>query len=322
MTNKAWIIVDHEKIGARNQCLGLAAALDLESVLKVVDVKPIFRYLPSVLWPRSLSVLRLEVCKSFDDQDLPCAFIASGRRALILAVVLKKKYPSIPLILLQKPSIFKNIPDIILLPEHDNYKGKNVLTMIGNPHLVNADRVEVALGKFSELKILTAGMKIVTILMGGPNKAFGFPVEGITHILQNLLEELEKNVDVFYLVTLSRRTPKVIQDYVFNINHPRMYVWDNNGPNPYLAFLGLADMFVITADSVAMASEAASMGKPIHMINLPGKSKKFERFHARLKELGISRDLRFPLNEWGCKPLRETERIAKAILKKLTVQST
>jgi mitochondrial fission protein ELM1 len=320
MIRKAWIIADHEKMGARNQCLGLAEALGLEAALKVVDVKPIYTYLPSALWPRSLSVLKCNVQKSFEDLDLPCAFIASGRRALIPAIALKKMYPSIPLILLQKPSIFKNIPDIILLPEHDHYKGKNVLTLIGNPHLVNADRVEVALGKFSELKILTAGMKVVTILMGGPNKAFGFPVEGITHILQNLLEELEKNVDVFYLVTLSRRTPKVIQDYVFYINHPRMYVWDNNGPNPYLAFLGLADMFVITADSVAMASEAASMGKPIHVIHLPGKSKKFERFHAKLKSLGISRDLTLPLKEWDCKPLRETERIAKAILKKLNIR--
>ncbi|OJV46585.1 MAG: hypothetical protein BGO28_04395 [Alphaproteobacteria bacterium 43-37] len=320
MTNKAWVIVDSQKIGARNQCLGLAAALGLEAVLKLVDVKPIFRYLPSVIWPRCMGVLTPMTCQSFDDHDLPSVFIASGRRALIPAIVLKRQYPSIPLILLQKPSIFKKVPDVIILPEHDNYEGKNVLTMIGNPHLVNAVTVQAVLDQFGNLKKMAAGKKVVTLLLGGPNKAFDFPIDNMADMIKRLLDELEQNIDIVYLVTLSRRTPKAIQNLLFKINHPRMYVWDNTGSNPYLAFLGLADMFVITADSVAMTSEAASMGKPIHLINLPGKSKKFERFHAMLKSHGISRDLALPLETWSCNPLRETERISKEIQKYLSLK--
>ena len=314
MISKAWIIVDHEKIGARNQCLGLSKALGLEPVLKCVDVNPIFRYLPSVLWPRSLRVLRPHSRRLFEDADLPSAFIASGRKALIPGVTLKKMHPSIPFILLQKPSMFKKVPDIILLPEHDHYKGKNVLTMIGNPHAVSAQGLKDELHKFKALKSFTVGKKVVAILLGGPNKAFDFPVECISRVLQKLLSELEMNVDMVYLVTLSRRTPQMIHDYIMNIHHPRMYVWDGQGPNPYLAFLGLADMFVMTTDSIAMASEAASTGKPIHLIHLPGKSKKFDQFHASLKELGISRDLTFPLEGWRCTPLNETKRVAKHIL--------
>ena len=41
-------------------------------------------------------------------------------------------------------------------------------------------------------------------------------------------------------------------------------------PNPYWGMLGLADRFIVTADSIAMLSEACGTGKPVDMFDLGG----------------------------------------------------
>jgi hypothetical protein len=43
-----------------------------------------------------------------------------------------------------------------------------------------------------------------------------------------------------------------------------------HGENPYLALLGLADGFVVTADSASMVIEVASLGRPLGILRLPG----------------------------------------------------
>ena len=49
------------------------------------------------------------------------------------------------------------------------------------------------------------------------------------------------------------------------------YVWRPvEGPNPYWGMLGLADRFIVTADSIAMLSEACGTGKPVDMFDLGG----------------------------------------------------
>src|SRR3546814_5078500 len=65
-------------------------------------------------------------------------------------------------------------------------------------------------------------------------------------------------------------------------------IWDGSGENPYFGILGLADHVIVTGDSVNMVSEAASTGKPVHVVHLPnshlrGSSAKFTRFHEALR---------------------------------------
>ena len=42
--------------------------------------------------------------------------------------------------------------------------------------------------------------------------------------------------------------------------------------NPYLAYLGLADSFVVTAESMSMLTEAAATGKPLHIYDFSGRT--------------------------------------------------
>ncbi|MGD8631569.1 MAG: ELM1/GtrOC1 family putative glycosyltransferase [Gammaproteobacteria bacterium] len=49
------------------------------------------------------------------------------------------------------------------------------------------------------------------------------------------------------------------------------HVWQPaGGPNPYWGMLGLADRFIVTADSIAMLSEACATARPVDMFDLGG----------------------------------------------------
>ncbi len=73
------------------------------------------------------------------------------------------------------------------------------------------------------------------------------------------------------LVTTSPRTPPAAADAIAAAL-PQPYFlhrWTPGAENPYLAFLGLADAFLVTADSASMLAEAASTGRPVDVFE-PG----------------------------------------------------
>src|SRR3546814_9775357 len=75
-------------------------------------------------------------------------------------------------------------------------------------------------------------------------------------------------------------------------------IWNGDGENPYFGILALADHVVVTGDSVNMVSEAASTGKPVHVVHLQGRSAKFTRFHQALVAAGIARPFTGTLEAW------------------------
>jgi hypothetical protein len=98
-------------------------------------------------------------------------------------------------------------------------------------------------------------------------------------------------------------------------------IWDGRGENPYFGILGLADHIVVTGDSVNMVSEAASSGKPVHVVHLRGGSPKFTRFHEALQAAGIARPFTGELESWSYTPLDETRRVAAEIRRRLLARA-
>ena len=66
-------------------------------------------------------------------------------------------------------------------------------------------------------------------------------------------------------------------------------VWDGQGDNPYFGYLALADVIIVTCDSVSMISEACSTGKPVYLVALEGDSARFRKFHEALLQAGVIR---------------------------------
>ena len=130
------------------------------------------------------------------------------------------------------------------------------------------------------------------------------------------------------MATPSRRTPPeavaTLKRALQNYPH---YIWDgapaNGLANPYFGMLGLADLIVVTEDSVNMAAEAAMTGKPVHVVALDRRKvgaspKKFERFHEALAERGASRPYAGRFDFWTYAPFDETARAAEEIARRLS----
>ena len=90
------------------------------------------------------------------------------------------------------------------------------------------------------------------------------------------------------------------------------------GENPYYAYLGLADAFMVTADSVSMISEAAATGKPVHVLELDGGNAKFARFHQLMREAGVTRPFSGRIETWSY-PIPDDTVRAGATLRKLVL---
>ena len=95
------------------------------------------------------------------------------------------------------------------------------------------------------------------------------------------------------------------------------YIWDGHGANPYYGMLALADAIIVTCDSVNMVSEACTTGKPVYVIDLPGGSDKFRRFHQAMRDDGLTRPFADRLEMWNYPPLNDVELVAERIAEML-----
>jgi len=116
------------------------------------------------------------------------------------------------------------------------------------------------------------------------------------------------------MVTASRRTGSdnltILQAWLKDTG---AYVWDGTGDNPYEGFLALADVILVTAESVSMMSGAESTGKPVYRINLEGGSPRLNKFHSKLELDCIARPVLVSVENWNYTPLRDSEIVAAAI---------
>jgi mitochondrial fission protein ELM1 len=77
--------------------------------------------------------------------------------------------------------------------------------------------------------------------------------------------------------------------------------------------LGLADAILVTRDSVSMTSEAVFTGKPVHVIDLDGSSRRIELFHANMERQGYTRRFTGKLESWRYTPPDDTAMAAARI---------
>jgi uncharacterized protein len=64
---------------------------------------------------------------------------------------------------------------------------------------------------------------------------------------------------------------------------------------------------------VNMAGEAASTGKPVYVLDLPGNASKFRRFHKALSETRATRALGGAFERWDYEPVNANPAIAAAV---------
>ena len=212
---------------------------------------------------------------------------------------------------IQDPKVSLNNFDYIIAPEHDGLIGKNVLATKGAIHYITEDDL---IKNQSYLKPKINKEKVVTMIVGGPNKYYDFNDNIIENIFLNVQNYfIDKGYQLIFIPSM--RTPKNIIEKAVNFFNEKQIIIKNIDKKAYLSSMKLADHIIVTCDSTSMISEAAMTGKPIYVAQMPSirKNDRFQNFYKLFKSLNIIRDLDKTIDNWNYTKLNETDRISKLI---------
>lgn len=316
LENVTWAISDG-RAGMANQVRGLAEAIGLPVVTKTVHPRFPWTLLPVTSWPALFGALGAG--SSTFAPLWPKLAVGCGWRSIPYVLAVKRLSGGRTFtIQLQDPRIDPKHFDLVVPPEHDGLKGANVEAIVGSPNPVTRKSLDAAAAqwrtKFEQLK-----QPRVAVLIGGKSKSHRFGEDDARRLGAQLKDLAPRGFGL--MVTTSRRTGEaqtaIIKDALAGT---QAFVWDGTGDNPYFGLLALADVILVTSDSTNMAVEAASTGKPVYLVDLPGGDSKFARLHADLERRGIARKFTGEIAQWTYEPLNETARIAALIRKRIGLE--
>ncbi|MFN3837892.1 MAG: mitochondrial fission ELM1 family protein [Brevundimonas sp.] len=308
-----WVVSDG-RAGIENQALGLAEAVQrltpAEITIKHIRWRPLFDRLPSAL--KTPAMLASEALQG----PWPDLWIATGRATLPLSIRAKAWSGGKTFVVqTQNPRSANARYDMIVAPAHDRLSGDNVFEIVGSPHRITPERIEAASPAFAD-RIASLPHPRVAVLIGGRSKAFDLPPAHAADLADRIADAVRASGGALML-TYSRRTPQAAKAAMTaRLSDLPGWIWDGTGDNPLFGFLHFADHILVTEDSANMAAEAASTGKPVHVLPMvPLKSgDKFARLHEDLHAHGATRPFDGTLDAWTYAPLAETDRAARAVL--------
>ncbi len=297
--------------GMVSQVEGLAKALNLDFIHEKIELNNFWNFLPPKVTPSKSFVFKNKFEEYFN------IVISCGRKSVIPSIYLKNKLKSkIINIHIQDPKVSLNNFDFVIAPEHDGIIGKNVLTTKGAIHYVTKD--ELVLSQNYLKSKIDPKKKIVSFIIGGPNKYYNYDDEIVKNIFHKISKNfLEKNYQA--IIIPSMRTPQKTIEKARKYFDSHQIVIPNVDKKAYLSSLQLADHIVITCDSTSMISEAAITGKPIYVAQIPTKknNKRFKKFFRLFENLNIIKNLEASVEDWNYQKLDETKRISGYIKKKI-----
>jgi mitochondrial fission protein ELM1 len=313
-----WAVSDG-RAGMANQVLGLAEAVARLRPAFVVPKRVSYRP-PVGRLPQALNLFPLSVLAEDADPftpPWPDLWIAAGRATLPLSARVRgwSKGKTFT-VQLQDPRWPLSLFDLVIPPEHDELEGGNVFPTVGSPNRVTPERLAEAEAEFRD-RIAPLPSPRVAVLVGGKSKHHDLTVQRARDLASEIATAVE-GAGGSVLVSFSRRTPEDARTFMSNrLKRLPGWVWDGEGQNPYFAFLAAADVVLVTEDSTNMAVEAAAAGKPVLVMHLEGDSPKHRRLHDSLRKRLAARPFRGALERWTCPPLRETERAAAEVVRRM-----
>ena len=298
--------------GMISQVEGLAKALDLDYFHEKIELNSFWKMIPPKFTPISRAVFKNKINKDYD------IIISCGRKSVIPSIYLKHNLnKKIITIHIQDPKVSLDHFDYIVVPEHDNLEGKNVIKTKGAIHYLTLEEI----GKNRDYlgNKVNKHKEILTLILGGPTKHYKYTEKN----LENIFYKIKKNIEsdnLQLIIVPSIRTPKNIISLAKNYFDDESLIIDQVDKKAYLSSLSISKYIVVTCDSSSMISEAALTGKPIYIAQIPPTRNdyRFKKFRNLFKQLNIIRELNDKLENWNYEKLDETNRIAKEIKEKLS----
>lgn len=174
--------------------------------------------------------------------------------------------------------------DLALVPAHDRGPmPRETFRTLLVPSLSDHDRLEQAGKKFG--KSLRAASRVrMAVFLGGPTRHYRMSLASMEKVIQAI--ESASGLLGDYLVTTSRRTPEGIVRFLKELRsdlkgcQELVVASEDSRPEVVPGMMKLAEILVITEDSISMISEAVASAKKVVVLGLatetlPAKHRRF-----------------------------------------------
>lgn len=148
-------------------------------------------------------------------------------------------------------------------------------------HRASPERLSAAAERWPNLLGATPKPHVV-LLVGGTTNDYLLDAQVAGRLVKDVKARVEASNGTLYVLN-SPRTGATASEALQNGlgTTARFHQWGHHeGDSPYLAYLALTDILVVTCDSESMLAEAAATGKPLYIYSLPrrrrGRKRRFE----------------------------------------------
>ena len=308
----------------RQQTLALAAIMDWDQSIAfrdfVVAPHPLLRHLPRLgRWAPNLPLVQDQsspIATISRINDYPSIIVTCGRRMAGISIALKTRAKRVgaemTTIHLQDPRLDPACFDILIVPQHDRARGNNVIVTKAALNKVNKSNIATS-ATIVPQQWQKATSPRVAVMIGGDNRRYKISHDMAKHMAQQLAAFASANNANLFLVP-SRRCPDTVLRYLQTSLPSDHYIIATNGqPNPYPGILAIADAVIVTSDSVNMASEAASTGKPVLIAYWRAETGRIANFHQTMHYSNHTAPLTKYLPAGSFTPLDESTMIRQQI---------
>jgi len=213
--------------------------------------------------------------------------------------------------------------DALIVPQHDPTRGDNVIVTMGSLSKMRLDAVQKATPNLPTRWIRATSSLAVAVMLGGSNRRYRVTSRMASRMAKNLGRFASANHEAKLLLVSSRRTPKGIVDKIMaDLPPERVMVPDEDAKDIYPGLIGLAQMMIVTSDSVNMVCEAATTGRPVLVAgwkegnrhNPTGEKGRIQEFHQNMFAAGHTAPLEPTLPQQDFNRLNEIGPVAKQLL--------
>jgi uncharacterized protein len=248
--------------------------------------------------------------------SLPSLAIGCGGMAASVLAALRRK--SMRVVQVQDPRMDIGRFDLIIANRHDELTGPNVFVTRTALHRVTEARLEVEAQAWQD-RLAPYRRPLVAVLLGGNNGRFRLGRDSGARLAADLASMADRD-KVGVVVTPSRRTDPAVTELVRAALAPSGgWVWDFTGENPYFGMLALADLIIVTQDSVSMISEAVATAAPVMLAPLPGSWRRQGLFLKPLQDEDRIRPFEGRYSTWKVSPLNDTPAAAAEMRRRLSL---
>ncbi len=316
---RVWVLLS-DRAGDNAQLLRLAEALGWPFEAKRIRYNR-FNRCPNVL----LGASKLSVDTRRSDPLVPPwpdLVIGASRRAAPLARWIKKQSGGrsrlVHLLHTQAPLHYFDL--VVTTAQYRLPERANVLH---NLLPLNAARAEVLESSAAQWRgrLEHLPRPWIAVLVGGNSASYRLDPSTARQLGQ-FISRVARETGGSLLISSSPRTPPDAADALLAAVESPAYVYrwqPNQDENPYLAYLALADRFIVTADSASMLAEACSMGRPVELFG-----RRRHRRKAKRLPRGVPASQRFEeaLIGWGIvKPKRDFQALHCELMKRGLLRS-